>query len=329
MPTELPSDRHLKPEGLAEYVTAGVPSLVPIKGEPEAFLVVDPPSHIGIRLKDSGGEVDTTAYKHISLRRVVQSGERWTELDVTNPNMFPEAYPLLCAVVDRVQLQGLAVDRAVSEVLATYQQLLAKPPRMAQTTELGLFGELLVLSHLLRNVGEEGTVKAWRGPDEEEHDFGFDKDDVEVKTTLSESRSHWINSTKQLEPTGDRTLWLLSIQLTGAGSGGKTLSDLISSIRARLSSPISIESFSARLESAGWKEDQKHLYADRFNLRSIPLTFRITEDFPAITSSFLTQLGTQENRILKLAYLVDLTGLPAHQAPVPLSDLDTLGVPNE
>ena len=59
-------------------------------------------------------------------------------------------------------------------------------------------------------------MNSWRGPIGEEHDFGMSAPDVEVKTTLGERREHWISTATQLVPTGDRPLYLLSIQLTSA-----------------------------------------------------------------------------------------------------------------
>jgi hypothetical protein len=42
---------------------------------------------------------------------------------------------------------------------------------------------------------------------------------MEVKTTLSEKRMHIIGSLTQLVPTGSTPLFVLSLQLTGAGAG--------------------------------------------------------------------------------------------------------------
>ena len=63
--------------------------------------------------------------------------------------------------------------------------------------------------------------------------------DLEVKTTTGERREHWISTTTQLVPTGDRPLYLLSIQLTAAAlDAGHTLPSLIASARSTLATHV-------------------------------------------------------------------------------------------
>src|SRR5207302_797447 len=104
---------------------------------------------------------------------------------------------------------------ALDETLAIWSRVLARRSRMSRDHEVGLYGELLLVRALMTawTVGE--AVASWRGPAAEEHDFGLPQFDVEVKTTTSERRRHWITSLTQLMPTRSRPLWLISIQVTG------------------------------------------------------------------------------------------------------------------
>lgn len=322
-----PSDRHLRPEGLAEYLAAGVPALVPIAGDPRVFLVVDPPlQRVVIRVPWSAGELpDLGAYRHFTAETTVRDGARWGEFAVTGDDVLLDAYPVLCAVADRVQQQGMPFAVAVRDVLGTYHELLRGLGRLTDQEEVGLFGELFVLDHLLGHVSEADAVEAWRGAASEEHDFGFVQDDVEVKTTIAESRRHWVGTVTQLAPTQQRPLWVLSIQVTTAGLGGLTLPELIAGIRHKLVDGAVRHQFEARLADVRWSDDQVALYGRRFRLRSDPAAYRVGPGFPAITTSALAAAGLPVERIASVAYLIDLSGMSPDTPPSILESITAGG----
>jgi hypothetical protein len=299
---------------------SGAPALIPIEGEPAAQLVVDPPDHIRLRLVPDGAVPVLDHYRALSAEIILDSATRWLQLSVSGRDVLLEAYPLICRIADQVQLNGVSVRHAVMDVLVTYQHLLARSARLSEKKEIGLLGELVVLNHLLDGTDEALALASWRGPYSEEHDFGLSNSDVEVKSTLGEERRHWVGAIHQLEPTGGRPLWLLSLQLTRSGTGGRSLPQQIALIRNRLSSTVSKHEFDERMEKAGWLDDQAALYRDSYRLRSDPMAFEILPGFPAITGQSLSTLNLPPERILKLAYLVDLTGLtPGAEPPTELS----------
>lgn len=322
-----PSDRHLRPEGLAEYLGAGVPALVPIQGDPPVFLVVDPPlQRVAIRVPWSAGELpDLGAYRHFTTETTVRDGARWGEVAVTGDDVLLDAYPVLCAVADRVQQQGMSFAAAVRDVLGIYHELLRGLGRLTDQEEVGLFGELLLLDHLIGQLAEEDAVAAWRGAASEEHDFGFVDDDVEVKTTIAEARRHWVGTVTQLSPTQQRPLWVLSVQLTTAGLGGLTLPELIAGIRHKVVDGAVRHQFEARLADVRWSDDQTALYGRRFRLRSDPAAFRVGPGFPAITTAALMAAGLPVERITSVSYLIDLSGLTPDSPPTILESITTGG----
>lgn len=317
MTTPLPSDRHLRPEGLSEYLASAVPALVPIAGEPVVFLVVDPTLHrVAIRVPWSQGELpDLSAYRHFTAEAVVRDGARWGEFAVIGDDVLLDAYPVLCAVADRVQQDNLPFALAVQDVLGTFHELLRGLGRLTDQEEVGLFGELYVLDRLISDLGEIDAVACWRGAVSEEHDFGFADDDVEVKTTITEARRHWIATVTQMEPTQSRALWVLSLQLTTAGLGGITLPELIARIRHKLVDGAVRHRFESLLSEVRWRDDQSVLYARRFRFRTKPAAFHVNASFPAVTRAALGRAGLPVERIASVSYLIDLSGLEADPPP--------------
>lgn len=315
--TALPSERHLRPEGLREYLAAAVPTLVPVEGDPKCFLVVDPAlQRVAIRVPWSAGELpDLTSYRHFFAETTARDGARWGEFGATGNEVLLDAYPVICAVADRVQQDGKPFAIAVREVLETYHELLRGIGRLSDQEEVGLFGELWVLDRLIDGLGEATAVGAWRGAVSEEHDFGLPDDDVEVKTTMSETRRHWVGTATQLEPTVGRPLWVLSLQVTTAGVGGLSLPELIASLRLRIVDGTVRAVLEDRLGLVRWRDDQAALYGRRFRLRTDPATFRVDDDFPAVTPAKLATAGVAVQRVAAVSYLIDLSGLPPDTPP--------------
>jgi len=326
--TAVPSERHLRPEGLKEYLAAAVPTMVPVDGDPQCFLVIDPSlQRVAMRVPWSADELpDLSAYRHFFAETVARDGRRWGEFGAVGEDVLLDAYPVICAVADRVQQEGKPFSAAIRGVLESYHELLRGIGRLSDQEEIGLFGELLVLDRLVDGLGEDVAVDAWRGAISEEHDFGLPDDDVEVKTTMGEHRRHWVGTATQLEPTVGRPLWLLSLQVTSAGAGGLSLPELIAGVRMKLVDGSVRATFEDRLGRVRWHDEQAALYSRRFRLRSDPAVYHVDSDFPAITPAKLTAASVPVQRIAGLTYLLDLTGLPPDSPPPALMSATTGGI---
>lgn len=314
--------RHITPQTLDEYISGGVMAALPIAGEPSARLVVDA-SNETLRLEISwDGEQPPTIsdYVHIATDVRFRQGRNWATLSVRGTRFFPEAYPLLCLVADLVQLESMTFAVAVELGLARYHDLLRASEHMPIREEVGLYGELLALSHLVTTLGPEKALQAWRGGDSnEEHDFGLPDDDVEVKTTTADSRRHWIGSISQLEATVGRPLWLLSIQVTGAGaSDGKRLPDVIDRLTDRL--PTTLHTlFETRLAGTSYRPGQPRDSFRLLRLRSAPTCYHVDANMPRLTRSLLAASEIQLDRIDEVSYTIRLDGIaPASTWPTPL-----------
>jgi len=320
----VPDGRHISPQTLNDYVARGAAASILISGKPKALLTIDPPNET-LRLEvDWDGEQPPAIsdYVHISTNVRFRQGSNWATLTVHGTSLFAEAYPLLRSVIDLVQLEAATFATAVERSLASYHDLLAAASPMPVREETGLFGELLVISHLITTLGPADALRAWRGGDQaEEHDLGLAEDDVEIKTTTADTRRHWISSLAQLEPSVGRPLWLLSIQLTGAGaSQAERLPDVIARVEEHL--PASLRKlFHARLSSTCYRPGQQY---DNFRLlrpRSAPACFLVDAGFPRIDRATLIRGGANVSSIDEVSYVIRLDGLiPAANPPAALRE---------
>lgn len=309
-PDEL--QRHLSLEGFNEYLQTGVPAVVKIDGSPVVYLVIDPRlQKLALRTPLQRHSVpDLTQYRHMSAGSLYWNDAQWCELRIDG-DIITDAYPIICTIADRIQLRSMDFGAAVTDALVSLRELLVGAGRLSEEQEIGLFGELLLLKHLLRQLSSVEAIAAWHGPMGEEHDFVLRDIDVEVKSTIAERRTHWVNDLRQLEPKLDRKLLLLSFQMTAAGAGGSSLSELIAKIRTSIPVGEASAIFDQQLERLNWNAAAQALYTRRFQLRKAPAVYQIDDSFPALTSRRLEAAGFELNRFFQVRYSIDLTGLPA------------------
>jgi hypothetical protein len=307
------SERHLSLEKFEEHLRHQVPLEYPIPGEPRLTVFIDPDRPaIGLHVPKKPNEpIPETGLRNIRVRELQSSQGRRFEIAVTDRLLFVEAYPVLLAIADRLQIDGRSLDVALSDTMRILGRLLERHESLSVERELGLFGEVLFLAGLTSVVGAAEAIEAWRGPDGEEHDFGLRGIDIEIKTTNAERRLHWIGSLTQLVPTADRPLWLVSLQLTGAGpDDGRTLSELIDTVRAGLDVGAFRDAFEQRLQTVGWNDGYESRSWARWRTRDKPAAYAVTGDFPRLTSNLLINAGIDLSRIPDVRYRVDLTNRP-------------------
>lgn len=323
--TDTSDQRHLTREGLEQYMAAGVPAVVDVSGTPDSVLLIDPADGtVAIRVDRQAGDApDLEFFKHFVASTLSWQGRQWVEIRVAKGVDPFEAYPVLCAVLDRVQLEGNMTAPAVLRTLENYRELLAGLDRLSDEAETGLFGELLVLEHLIGVYGASIAVDAWCGPSAAEHDFCLPDYDLEVKTTTAEARHHWINDLAQLVPSPHRSLLLLSIQLTAGGAAGLRLPNLIDRLRAALPPDQRQRVDEALRGTYHWNASQSSIYRRVFRLRSVPGAYVVDAAFPAITPNTLAAAGLDGARFKKVRYQLDLSGLTSK--PDTVDQLHTIG----
>lgn len=314
---------HLTADDIEKYFHQPLPALRRLSAQPPTYLLIDPSAErIRLRVPPESEVPDVTAFDRIAFDVVQEPGEdvEWFELSIDATENHHEAYLVIAAIVDLV-VGGRSFTDAVADGLRSFQELLLRKRRLTDEQQIGLFGELLFLEHAITHATAIDVINAWVGASREEHDFVFDGFSVEVKCTRSESRIHLIASASQLQPSPDRPLYLLSMQVTAAGaaSRGRGLGDLIAGIRDALSEQ-SRHVFEKKLEDAGWRDDDTELYQRRWSLRSIPRTFLVDDNFPALTPKRIAEIVPQPSHVVGVQYRLDLTQLEAAAAIPELLD---------
>lgn len=310
-------NRYLSEAVLNEFLNSRPKTAVRVSGLPEIQLVFLPGKDGGVALRvdwDGNAVPDLSEYAHLSAD-IVRTGDRaWAELLVDDPDVFRGALPAVWRIADLIQLEQVGFGEAVVETLGDFRELLEGASGLSPERELGLFGELTVLDCLISGTSCSEAIAAWRGPDAEEHDFDLGCGDLEVKSTASEKRLHWIGSLSQLNPTPGRRLWLLSMQLTMGLGEAVTIAELIGKLRLRLAGADQ-NVFEKKLYVAGWRDRYAPKVRRRFRLRSTPLLLPVNADFPALTQDRVAAAGMPLSRLRDIAYSIDVAGLAEEPCP--------------
>jgi hypothetical protein len=133
-----------------------------------------------------------------------------------------------------------------------------------------------------------------------------------VKTTSSARRIHTINGISQLLPSPNCSLYILSCRLVDAGSGGETLPDLVSTVRAKLAEDsISLAQFNDGLIASQYRDVAANHYPRRRKFADPPVLVPIEDGCPRLTREIFALLPKSyaSDRVVSVTYDVDLTGL--------------------
>ncbi|WP_172812169.1 PD-(D/E)XK motif protein [Dietzia sp. 111N12-1] len=291
---------------------SGAPIQLAISGQPECWLRLEP-AHSKLTLV-TPFQVPAPKIKHlrnVSYAISAENGDEHSEIAVAADNDIFGAYSFLATIADNLQTEGYPLADAVNGAITAHRHVLEAQPSLGTERQIGLFGELLMLRHLIKKVGPALALDSWQGPIGEEHDFVFPSADFEVKTTVRETRSHVIAGLAQLQPTTNKPLVLVSIQLTGGSSQtGTSLDALVGTVRSETRGYQHL--LDDLLRSAGWHPDGT--YAPTLTLRTTPRAYVIDEDFPALTPRVVANHCSRPDLISEVSYRIDVTNLP-HSSP--------------
>ena len=224
---------------------------------------------------------------------------------------FQQFYALALSACDHVVVHGMAPEEAINHEVGGFRELLEQQQLLSIECQIGLVGELLVLSAVLQERGVNG-FDAWLGPMKEPHDFLFGTFEVEVKTTLKTRRIHTIHGLKQLVPSPGFTLHVVSIMLGPAGdSEGLTLPSLILAVRSKLSGDQTrLKSFETCIRGLEYQDADARHYQRRHVLRNPAAVVPVDSQFPAVNSDAIEKaLGAKASRVDNVQYDVNLEGL--------------------
>jgi hypothetical protein len=261
--------------------------LIPVEREP----VVNPPPDLnGLRVR----------HRSLAIGEV---------LDLSAPSSHEQVFTPFCAeVIDAVVLQLRDPWKAVGAIVRAWQSAW-KPMRQAmdKITQVGLFGELLVLRSLMIPALGPAAVDQWSGPESERHDFVGERLHIEVKSTRKSRGEHEISRLDQLRVPAGRRLLFVSIQLDESASGNESLATQIDAVVDLLrSDAAALDLFMTKLTNVGWSEEVRNSgELLRFFMRKEEI-FEVDSDFPRLPDDFELPSG-----VVSVKYTVNLANLPS------------------
>ncbi|MGW0119629.1 PD-(D/E)XK motif protein [Streptomyces sp. NPDC003327] len=318
-------DAHVRWSAVEHYLGARQETtyrLSPPESHPEVTYVVgDGGRGIALHVELTGRHrPPTSPLPAVVVDTVAVRGMRMARIRTTQETLLRDFHDLLNAVADRIITHDRSLEQAFSETVRAWSALLGRSRDIGAAQRIGLMGELAVLTSVAGAHGWPTAVESWIGPEGEEHDFGLPEVDVEVKTTASERRLHTVHGLGQLSPKPGRDLWLVSIQLTRGGGGGRTLSDCARTVRRGVAehAPALADRLDRKLTASGWRPDTPD--DERWHLRSPAVPLFVDDTVPRLDDS--TVPPTLRDRIGDITYTVDVTGLlPSAGAPAALTDI--------
>lgn len=320
-----PSPRFPSWTEIEALLTDGQPFRIVVPGQPRVELFgCGGQQELGFRAVDmSGSDLTPSPLRAVRVERVALDGLSYVQIATSVERLHRDFYSMGCLFGDRVQLLGLKPQAAVSDLLAALSELVSLEPVLSDSQQVGLLGELWVLTQFADRHGWIAAIQSWIAPEREQHDFAWRSVDLEVKTTAAEGRVHVIHGLDQLRPNPGRSLYLVSIQLTRTGSGGQSLPEAIQAARASVSSstPGLLTAFNDRAQKSGWKDQFAPWITQSYVFRSLP-TVTSVADIPAITSDVLDLNAAELGRIDDVRYRLNVQGLGTEIDDLP-SHLDS------
>lgn len=237
--------------------------------------------------------------------RVLEGG---AVIELAAPPSHERVFTPFCReIIEAVVIQNREASRALAATVRAWQSAW-KPVRqeMDKATQVGLFGELVVLRYLLIPSLGTSAVGCWSGPDFERHDFVLDRLHIEVKTTRKSRAEHEISRMDQLHVPAGKELLLVSIQLEETIGGAETLATQMDVIIDLLrTDPAALDAFMTKMVNVGWSDELRTSgELIRFNVRATGI-YAVDGGFPRLPESFLAPPG-----VVAIKYTIDLANLP-------------------
>ena len=239
--------------------------------------------------------------------RTLEGEQTW--LDVSARSHHEELLTLVTnKVLHAIRIEGrdpaASVERIIDDVRAALRPL---TPELSTAEQIGLFGELWVLSNVLFPTLGSRVCHLWSGPESERHDFVGQGVHVEVKTTTRSEPKHEISRLDQLKAPASKRLLFVSVMLEKSLGGDETLADRVDEIREKLGSDgRALDAFDSRLAQLGWHEGLRQTGALlRFTFRDVH-DFEVTGDFPRLPDDYLPPLG-----VTGIKYSINVGSLPS------------------
>lgn len=239
--------------------------------------------------------------------RILEGGQIWMDISARSHHeelLTLVANKMLHAIHTEGRDPAVSVARIIDDMRAALRPLV---PDLGTTEQIGLFGELWVLSNVLFPTLGPRVCHLWSGPESERHDFVGQGVHIEVKTTTRSEPKHEISRLDQLKSPAGKRLLFVSVMLERSLGGDETLADRVDEIREKLGSDGSaLDVFDSRLAQLGWHEGLRQTGALlRFSVRNVHV-FDVAGSFPRLPDDYVPPLG-----ITGIKYSINVGSLPS------------------
>jgi hypothetical protein len=233
------------------------------------------------------------------------------------------ARPMAHVAYEAVQAMSRKPDIANDELLqiiAPYLKLVLERRLLSTEQQVGLTGEMIFLQELLTaasalGVAIQAVLDRWTGWDSASRDFKGGAVAVEVKTTGTELRQHWVHPMYQLlaATAEDERVFVFSVGLRVDRSRSYRLTTAVERIMERLPADASTVFLDllARYAGVGLTMSQWRQYElePGFLVTQAPALIRV-DHLPDILRPEAFRADELPSRVTDLRYRVSLEGLP-------------------
>jgi hypothetical protein len=200
------------------------------------------------------------------------AGRRWEQsaatLECTEPDLVDTFLVLVVDLAQRLAVAAPAVTwPIILDWVEEWQALLARRTALTSEQQLGLWGELWLISNA---VDPNLTIAGWRGPERESVDFFLDGIALEVKTSRN-AHMHYVSQSQIDRPAGMHAAYLLSIWVGMDPVRGVSLKELVERLLARVSDPPALLK---QVALAGYVPSDSEQYTTRFLPLEEPCWYR-------------------------------------------------------
>ena len=218
------------------------------------------------------------------------------ELRCTNPTLLPQFTDLVVDVIDRIQVSPELPAGAVSAAITAWEELLrSQSQRLSASEEIGLFGELSLLSEIVGRDPQRRSA-SWHAYGEL-HDFAATATRIEVKTTATpDSTIIHVSVFKQLDDPPEGHLHLAHIRIA-EDVGGETVSDLVARLRDIVTDPDHLDGVLKGQKWIGSPDERRFRVVDT-------VLYAVDDSFPRLTSASIDQEAL--GRVSDIVYNLDL-----------------------
>lgn len=206
-------------------------------------------------------------------------------------------------VLDKIKSIKILAVKDIEDAISDWINFSKKQSELlAETLQIGLFGELLFFRSLIGLIGENSALKSWHGPERRKVDFVLSKSlAIEIKSVSDPlSNTISISSLEQLS-SGYENHFIRVYKLVEAGVGGITIKQLFSEIFSSLSSEAK-DSFVKKCYEYGYN------YMNEYE-GLLTLSYANHIDFAAHLSDFPKINGPLDPRVIEVKYKITLDNL--------------------